>query len=114
MRTVSRDKIWPIVAPRLGEPIGRYIPFDGRTSSIPSNPALRVRARLVNPCPRTPRRPCLATLANASKFYGLLVAKGADDGFDFVAGFIGTPLGVNRRRILRDNRARFGLSTTER
>ena len=29
--------------------------------------------------------------------------------FDFVAGFVGTPLGVNRRRVFRDNRARFGF-----
>ena len=58
---------------------------------------------------RTLPRPRLASVANARKFYGLLVAKGADDGFDFVAGFVRTSRGFNRRRIPRGDRARFGF-----
>ena len=58
---------------------------------------------------RTLPRPRLASVANARKFYGLLVAKGANDGFDFMARFVRTSRGFNRRRIPRDDRARFGL-----
>jgi len=74
----------------------------------------RVRARLVNPCPSDAAPPVPCDARECQQVLWPVVAKGADDGFDFVAGFVGTPLGVNRRRILRDNRARFGLSTTER
>ena len=53
--------------------------------------------------------PLPSPVANARKLHGLLVAKGANDAFDFMTGFIGTPRLVDRRRILRGDRARFGL-----